>query len=84
MYQTSTWKMDASYEVPCSVLIKIAMQYSNKILKLVYVAPVFKHLDITYKTFLVSLCFELFFYFNGCPLNQYLKRSKIRILAMLF
>lgn len=66
MYQVSNWMMDASYEVPCSVLIKKAMQYSNKILELIYVVPVFKHLDITYKcrTFLVSLCFDLFFFFN--------------------
>lgn len=45
------------------MLIKKALQYSNKILELICVAPVFKHLDITYKckTFLVLLCFELFF-----------------------
>lgn len=77
------------YEVPCSVLIKKAIQYSNKILELIYVAPVFKHFDITYKckTFLASLCFELFFFkFNGCPLNQSLglKKSKTGILAVLF
>lgn len=66
------------------------MQHNNKILELTYVAPVFKHLDITCKckTILVSLCFELlgFFKFNGCPLNQALSflKSKIRILAVLF